>query len=104
MSYPTCGHRKADGVLCGSPVLRGKQFCHFHQRDLDRGHQRVQVRRRAETCKLHFPPLETMADVQIALFEVVDALATNRIEPRRASVLLFALQQASLHLRPPRAA
>ncbi len=104
MSCPTCGHRKADGVLCGSPALRGKQFCYFHQRDLDHSHQRARTRRRAANFQLHFPPLETLTDVQIALFEVMDALAANCIEPRRASALLFALQQASLHLRRPQAA
>ena len=91
MSCPTCGHRKPDGVPCGSPALRGKQFCYFHQRDLDRGHQRARIRRRAENLKLHFPPLETLTDVRVALFDVVDALAANCIEPQRAGALLFAL-------------
>ncbi len=104
MSCPTCGHRKADGILCGSPALRGKQLCYFHQRDLDRSQQRARLRRRAESLQLHFPPMETMTDVQIALFEVMEALAADCIEPRRASALLFALQQASLHLRRPQAA
>ena len=104
MSCPTCGHRKSDGILCGSPALRGKPLCYFHQRDLDRGQQRACLRRRAESLQLHFPPMETMTDVQIALFEVMEALAADCIEPRRASALLFALQQASLHLRRPQAA
>jgi hypothetical protein len=34
----------------------------------------------------------------------MDALAADCIEPRRAGALLFAIQQASLHLRTPRAA
>jgi hypothetical protein len=104
MSCPTCRHRKADGILCGSPALRGKPLCYFHQRDLDRSQQRARLRRRAESLQLHFPPMETMTDVQIALFEVMEAHAADCIEPRRASALLFALQQASLHLRRPQAA
>jgi len=104
MSYPTCGHRRADGILCGSPALRGKQLCYFHQRDLDRSQQRARLRRRAESLRLHFPPLETMVEVQIALFEVMEALAADCIEPRRASALLFGLQQASLRLRRAQAA
>jgi len=104
MSCPTCSHRESDGVLCGSPALRGKKLCYFHQRDHQRCQQLSRVRRRAETLLLHFPPLETAQDVQLALFEVIDALASQRIEPQRASALLFALQQASLHLRQPQAA
>ncbi len=104
MCYPTCSHCKADGVPCGSPALRGKTLCYFHQRDAKRAHQRAKLRRRAEVCELRFPPLNNITDVQIALFDVMDALAANRIEPQRASALLFGLQQASLHLRGPQAA
>ena len=104
MSCPTCSHRKSDGVVCGSPALRGKKLCYFHQRDHQRSQQLSRVRRRAETLLLHFPPLVTTQDVQLALFEVIDALAAQRIEPQRASALLFALQQASLHLRQPQVA
>jgi hypothetical protein len=43
-------------------------------------------------------------DVQFALFDVMNALAANRIEPRRASALLFGLQQVSKQLYNPKAA
>src|SRR5580704_4442580 len=29
-----CTHIKVTGVRCGSPALRGEQFCYFHQRML----------------------------------------------------------------------
>ena len=28
----SCTHIKVTGVRCGSPALRGEQFCYFHQR------------------------------------------------------------------------
>ena len=35
MSHPrSCTHIKVTGVRCGSPALRGEQFCYFHQRML----------------------------------------------------------------------
>ncbi len=35
MSQPkSCTHIKVTGVRCGSPALRGEQFCYFHQRML----------------------------------------------------------------------
>ena len=104
MSYPTCNYLKANGIPCGSPALRGQKLCYFHQRDHKRTQQRARLRRCAEVCQLHFPPLNSILDVQIAVFEVMDALAANRIEPQRAGALLFGLQQASLHLRSPKAA
>ena len=104
MPYPTCNHLKEDGVYCGSPALRGLKFCYFHQREPKRAQQRAKLRRRAEACELHFPPLNTRVDVQIALFDVMHALAADRIEPRRASALLFGLQQVSQHLHNPKAA
>ncbi len=30
MSLRLCGHRKPDGLPCGSPALRGKRLCYFH--------------------------------------------------------------------------
>lgn len=102
MSYRTCDHLKQDGVPCGSPALRGHNLCYFHQRDHQRSRQLARLHRRAET--LHLPPLQTLQDVQLALHEVIDALAANCIDQKRASALLFALQQASQHYRVPRAA
>jgi len=31
-SVQICTHIKINGVRCGSPALRGKEFCYFHQR------------------------------------------------------------------------
>ena len=89
MSYPTCSHRKADGLLCGTPALRNQKLCYFHRRDHQHQQQIARVRRRAETLLLHLPSMETLCDVQLALSEVIDALAAHRIEPERASALLF---------------
>src|SRR5947199_3405804 len=31
-SVKVCTHIKVTGIRCGSPALRGEQFCYFHQR------------------------------------------------------------------------
>ncbi len=78
---------------------RGQKLCYFrHQRS----QQLSRIHRHAET--LHLAPLETLQDVQVALFEVIHALVTNTIDHKRARALLFALQQASLLYREPSAA
>jgi len=104
MSVPTCSHRKADGILCGSPALRGQNLCYWNHRDLRREHHVAQLRRRTETLLVHLLPLETPQDLQLALFDVLDALAANRIDPARASAVLFGLQQVASHRRDSQAA
>lgn len=45
---PTCHHIKANGVRCGSPALRQRRLCHFHQlwqeQPLDEGSRRHRAR------------------------------------------------------------
>ena len=49
MSFRTCNHLKEDVVPCGSPALRGKKLCYYHQRDHKRRHYAAGVLRRADT-------------------------------------------------------
>lgn len=99
MPCPACTHRMPNGSFCGSPALRGQNLCYFHNRQQSSRQQLAQDRRRANTLRLYFPPLETIEDVQIALWAVVNSLADDRMDPARAAALLFGLQQVSLHLR-----
>jgi hypothetical protein len=99
MSYPTCNHLKEDGFLCGSPTLRDKKLCFYHDRD----HQRLVYAERILRCndplRLSAPLPKTLSGIPAALFEVINALADNRIHASRAGKLLFALPQASTFLR-----
>jgi len=98
MSYATCDHLKEDGVYCESPALRGQNFCYFHLTVRARRMQAAQARRRGETCRIHLPVLEDMHAVQSSLMQVLDALADDRIDHKRAGLMLYALQQASTNL------
>ena len=51
---------------------------------------------------LDLPPLEDADSIQIGLSTVLNALAQNRIETKRASILLYGLQLALATLRTPR--
>src|ERR1017187_4716919 len=102
MSYRTCDHLKEDGVLCGSPALRGKKLCYFHQRDHKRTQYAAGVIRRADVLGPRLPRMNSLGDVQAALAEVWTALATRRVPLQRASARLFNLQQAAISLREPR--
>ena len=103
MSFRTCDHLKQDGVLCGSPALRGEKLCYFHQRDHQRSQYAAGVIRRADVLGPRLPRMKSLADVQIALAEVFNALVAKRVPLQRAGRILFDLQQAAVPLRQPRA-
>ncbi len=44
---------------------------------------------------LDLPPVEDTASIQLALIDVLQALAANQIDPKRAGLLLYGLQVAS---------
>ena len=83
-----CTHIRVTGVRCGSPALRGEQFCYFHQRMM-RG---VQV---PPNARLHPVALiENEEAIQASLMEVINAIARNTIDLRRAELMLKALHIA----------
>src|SRR5947209_17320854 len=95
-SVKSCTHIKVTGVRCGSPALRGEQFCYFHQRMI-RG--------------VHIPPfsrlhpialIEDEEAIQASLMEVINALIRNTIDMRRADLILKALFIASKNSRRAR--
>ena len=102
MSVPTCSHLKPDGIPCGSPALRGKKLCYFHQRDHKRQQYAAGVIRRADVLGPRLPRMKSLADVQAALGEVLTALAAGRVPHQRAGRILYDLQQAGVALRTPR--
>ncbi len=48
---------------------------------------------------LQLPDAEDSASIQLALIEVIHALAANHLDPRRAGLLLYALQVASANAK-----
>ena len=98
MAYTTCDHLKEDGVYCDSPALRGHNYCYYHLSVRGRRLKMARARARGEACRLQLPVLDDMHAVQSALMQVLDALADDRIDPKRAGLILYALQQASTNL------
>ena len=92
MSAKSCTHIKVSGVRCGSPALRGEQFCYFHQRML-------------RTFKFpasrvhHSALLEDEESIQASLMETVNALLRGTIELKRAELILRALNTAVRNIR-----
>ena len=84
----SCTHIKVTGVRCGSPALRGEQFCYFHQRML-RG-----VRTPPQSRLHPIALIEDEESIQAALMEVINALMRNTIDLKRATLILRALHIA----------
>ena len=100
MPYRTCDHLKEDGVYCSSPALRDQRYCNFHLNARARRVQAAHARLHGQ-ARPHFqmPVLDNMHAVQAGIQQVVDAIADDRIDNRRAGLLLYALQQAAANLK-----
>jgi|SRR5271166_2944954 len=99
MPYRTCDHLKADGVYCSSPALRDQRYCYFHLNIRARRVQAARARLHGDPRRFQMPILDNMHAVQSGIQQVVDALADDRIDNRRAGLLLYALQQAAAGLK-----
>ncbi len=92
-SVKACTHIQVTGVRCGSPPLRGEQFCYFHQR-------MVRGVATPPNARLHpIAQIESEEAIQSSLMEVINALARNTIDLKRAELLLRALHIAVRNAR-----
>jgi hypothetical protein len=96
-NVPRCQHVKVNGTQCGSPALRRRRHCFFHDR-----FRREQARIAADASaqrKFELPLLEDANSVQIALMKVIQMLGSGRLDSKTAGLILYALQTASVNLR-----
>lgn len=95
-----CEHVKSNGHFCGSPALRGRNYCYFHLTHIGR-----QLRAEQHALRpglepfLELPLLEDAASIQLALMQVTNALLRGTLDPKRAGLVLYSLQTASINLR-----
>jgi hypothetical protein len=93
-----CHHVKTSGTQCGSPALRNKPFCYYHQ----------QYRPIKVECyydgpyalgQIFLPEFEDAHSVQMVIRQVVQMLMQKRLESKTASLVLYAMQIASSNLK-----
>jgi hypothetical protein len=118
METAICRHIKTNGRRCKSPSLGLSAFCYFHSRLLRRHKHLVETapvlsanhpnqqasatetpQYLPEPFELDLPPLENVESIQVSISLLVAALARNRIDSKRAAVLLYGLQLASTNAR-----
>ncbi len=99
-----CRHIFTDGHRCGSPCLTGQSgpenFCYYH-------HATRRPKALARHDPYNEPPNQTSftltapedhSSIQHAIGQIMNGLAGNALDPRRAGLLLYALQIASGNL------
>jgi hypothetical protein len=92
--YNECRHIFTSGKRCQSPALRDQDFCYFHQSNRRRAASKSRPGE-PSAAALPLTPLDDADAIQLAISDVVLALAANRIDPRRARILIYGLQVAS---------
>ena len=103
-----CRHIFTDGHRCGSPCLRHEDFCYYHHTARGRSalHARTETidvsqgEHRGTPFTLTLPDYNDRSGIQVVIGEVLNRLAANQLDPRRAGLLLYGLQIASLNLPP----
>jgi hypothetical protein len=96
-NVPRCQHVKMNGTQCGSPALRRRRHCFFHERI-----RRERAKIAADTSPqrgFDLPLLEDANSVQVALMKTIQMLGSGRMDHRTAGLILYALQTASVNLR-----
>ncbi len=78
----TCTHIKVTGVRCGSPALRGEQYCYFHHRML------------CDSRISHVALLENEEAIQVSIMDVVNNSLRGTIDVKRGEFVLRALNTA----------
>ncbi len=95
-NVPRCQHIKVNGTQCGSPALRRRRHCFFH--DKVRGEQ-ARIAARNSLVRFDLPLLEDANAVQLSLMKVIQQLGCGQIDHKTAGLMLYALQTASANLR-----
>ena len=92
-----CQHMKLNGTRCGSPALRNRKFCYFHERYCP---VKVDVSTSAAfpAAPFFLPVLEDASSIQLAISQVCEHMLHRRLDTKKASVMLYALQVASSNL------
>jgi len=96
-NVPRCQHIKMNGTQCGSPALRWRRLCFFHDR-IKRERAKIAADMSAQR-RFDLPLLEDANSVQVSLMKVIQMLGSGRLDHRTAGLMLYALQTASINLR-----
>ncbi len=85
---PRCNFYKPDGRRCGSPAVRGRRRCYFHQRLFTPARRDYSL-----------PPIEDAHSLHAAVLQVLRAIADGAVSPHDARLMLYGAQIAASNLK-----
>jgi hypothetical protein len=92
-----CQRMKMNGTQCGSAALRNQKFCYFHQRcspvQFD-----ISTSASEPAAFFFLPVLEDAASIQATITQVCEHLLHRRLDPKKAGIVLYAMQVALSNL------
>lgn len=94
--YQCRRHIFTEGRRCGSPSLRGEEFCYYHHTTRRPVENCMERSLRMSTFVIPLP--EDRHAIQASIAEVLQRIATCSIDTKRAGLLLYGLQIASSNL------
>lgn len=89
--YVKCRHILPDGARCEAAALKDLPYCYQHNRI----HRALLRQRSSPKAKLELPVLEDRGSIQMALSQVIGALAAGRLDGTNAGRLIYGLQVAA---------
>ncbi len=98
MKIRRCHHIKVNGEQCGSPAVRGKCYCYFHNNYRHLGAYGAKPKAVHNAFRDRFPVLEDANSIQAAVMQVIRLILAQQIDSKEAGLLLYALQIASSNL------
>ena len=87
---PQCQRLKKDGVRCGSPALRGKSFCYFHNRAPKPRPKRV------------VPQVPDPNNALAVLNWTLRGLMSGKLHHKEATQIIYGIHQMHVEPRWPR--
>jgi len=94
-----CTHVHTNGTQCGSPALKAKEFCFYHEKNQPREVELYFDGERYSDGQIMLPVFEDAHSIQTVIRTVVQLMLSRRIERKDAGLLLYALQIASGNLK-----
>lgn len=93
-----CQHIKTGGAQCGSPALRNETLCYYHSQSRP---ERVKIKgANGKTSReILVPAFEDASAIQMTVRQVAVLLLQDKIDTKKAGLLLYALQIASSNLK-----
>jgi hypothetical protein len=92
-----CQHIRVHGAQCGSPALREEKWCYHHSQTRP---ERVKVKGAdGKTSEILVPLFEDAGSIQMAVRQVAVLLLQDKIDSKKAGLMLYALQIASTNLK-----